>query len=95
MLPESIALISSSKDPLLLQSNVSVREVHTSQISVGDTILCPDGTVRTVCNRNIHRCPSMGRSIFGDTYQLGHKPVLRVVITRTIYREGKQCFVEV
>lgn len=84
MLPESIALISSSRDPLLLQSNISVGEVHISQISAGDTILCPDGTVRTVCNKNIHRCPFMGRSILGDTYQLGCKPVLRV---DTIYRE--------
>ena len=89
MLPESIALISSSRDPLLLQPNVSVRQTHISEISVGDTILCPDGRIRTVGKRDIHHCPFMGRSIFGDTYQLGYSPVLRVVIASVHRRGGK------
>lgn len=82
MQAESEVLILGSDDPLLLQSNVSIQEVHVSQILGGDTILCPDGMVRTVGGKDIGECSFMGISIRGNNYHSGHKPVLKVVITR-------------
>lgn len=82
MQAESEVLILGSDDPLLLQSNVSIQEVHVSQISGGNTILCPDGMVRTVGGKDIRTSSFMGVFIFGDNYNSGRKPVLKVVITR-------------
>lgn len=73
-----------SKDPLLLQPNVSVREVRVSDISAGDTILCPDGLVRTVSKKDVRKDPFMGTSIFGDSYCSGSKPVFKVFISRVL-----------
>lgn len=56
-----------------------VEKVHISQIKPGDTILHTDGLVRTVCRNNIHRDPFCGLSLFGDTYLLGIKPVIRFI----------------
>lgn len=54
-------------------------KVHISQIKPGDTILHTDGLVRTVCRNNIHRDSFCGISLFGDTYLLGRKPVIRFI----------------
>lgn len=56
-----------------------IKEVHISTISIGDSILCPDGKERTVSKGNIKRSEFMGISIFGDTYNLGTKPVKKVI----------------
>lgn len=52
-------------------------EVHISEISAGDTIK-HNGVDMTVCKKDIKYCSFMGISIFGDTYQSGHKPVLKI-----------------
>ncbi len=55
-----------------------VIEVHISQIRNGDTILHND-KVKTVNDCNIKRCDFMGITIFGDSYNLGYKPVKKLI----------------
>lgn len=62
-----------------------IRNVHKETIKVGDTVLCPDGLMRTVCLNNITN-GFCGICIFGDSYQLGQKPVKKVVIKRAVVR---------
>ena len=52
-------------------------KVHISTIKIGDTVL-HNGKLRTVCKRVIRRCPFMGISLWGDCYNLGYKPVIKV-----------------
>lgn len=52
-------------------------KMHISQIRSGDTIL-HDGEVKTVSGTNIKHCPFMGKTLFGDSYHLGHKLVTRI-----------------
>lgn len=68
-----------------------IRDVHKENIKVGDTILCSDGIMRTVSKNNITN-GFCGICIFGDSYQLGQKPVKKVIIKRAIIRivEGKR-----
>lgn len=53
-------------------------ETHISDIQVGDVILRSDGKLWTVGRRDIKKCPFMGIGLFGDSYELGTKPVIRV-----------------
>lgn len=60
-----------------------IRNVHKDTIKVGDTILCSDGLMRTVCRNNI-TTGFCGTCIFGNSYQLGQLPVKKVIIKRAI-----------
>jgi hypothetical protein len=51
--------------------------VHISDVAAGD-VIDHRGNVVTVGAKDIRRCPFMGVSIFGDSYNCGHKPVMRV-----------------
>ena len=51
---------------------------HTSEIMVGDIVLCFDGQERTVTASSIKRRTFMGTTIFGDSWNLGYKPVFVV-----------------
>lgn len=62
-----------------------IRNVHKDTIKVGDTILCSDGLMRTVCRNNI-TSGFCGTCIFGDSYKLGRLPVKKVIIKRAITR---------
>lgn len=62
---------------------ITEEKVHISQIRVGDTII-HEGFMRTVSGNNIKRCSFMGKTIFGDSYNLGYKLVTRVNYTRVI-----------
>ena len=53
--------------------------VHKEEIIPGDTILCKDGLLRTVCKNNIHRDSFMGLTIFGDSYKLGYEKVQKAI----------------
>lgn len=68
-----------------------IANVHKDDIRVGDTILCADGLMRTVCRNNISN-GFCGTCLFGDSYRLGHLPVKKVVIKRAITRivDGKR-----
>lgn len=48
------------------------------EIKIGDTILCDDGNIRTVCKNNITN-GFMGMCIFGNSYKLGVEKVKKVV----------------
>lgn len=62
-----------------------IANVHKDTIKVGDTILCSDGLMRTVCRNNI-TSGFCGICIFGDSYQLGRIPVKKVIIKRVVER---------
>lgn len=55
-----------------------IQLVNKEVIEVGDTILCNDGKLRTVCRNNITR-GFMGLCLFGDSYKLGSEKVKKVV----------------
>ena len=61
----------------LEQPNIRVEKVHISQIKSGDVIL-HEGILSTITNTNIKYCSFMGISIFGDTYNLGYKSVIKI-----------------
>ena len=52
--------------------------VYISQIVVGDTIE-HNGEIVTVSQNNIRECKFMGKCIFGDSYNIGTKPVTKIV----------------
>ena len=47
-------------------------KVHIKEVKVGD-IVFHDGEWRTVGKKDIKEDPFMGRTLFGDSYQLGYK----------------------
>lgn len=55
-----------------------IQLTNKENIKTGDTILCNDGKLRTVCRNNITN-GFMGLCLFGDSYQLGCKKVKRVI----------------
>lgn len=58
--------------------NYNIELVDKEKIKIGDTILCEDGNIRTVCKNNISR-GFMGMCIFGNPYRLGIEKVKKVV----------------
>ncbi len=52
-------------------------EIHIDSVKAGDTIL-HDGVLTTVCKKDIRTSTFMGRTVFGDSYVLGNKPVIKV-----------------
>lgn len=59
-------------------NNAKTESVHISQISAGDLIE-HDGKLTTVSGNNIKTDSFIGRTLFGDSYNLGYKPVIKVV----------------
>lgn len=49
------------------------------KIKIGDTILCKDGNIRTVCKNNITKNEFTGLCIFGNPYKLGFEKVKKVI----------------
>jgi hypothetical protein len=56
-----------------------LKNVHIETITVGDTVLV-DGMLKTVGKHDIKFNSFIGTSLFGDTYNLGTKPVLKACI---------------
>lgn len=54
------------------------KNIHISQIKTGDTVF-HDGHERTVNDENLKRDFTMGKTLFGDSYNLGYKPVKLIV----------------
>ena len=52
---------------------------HIDEVIVGDTILCKDDKIRTLCSKYIKSDSFMGRSIWGDCYKSGHELVTVVI----------------
>ncbi|EQA7971376.1 hypothetical protein ACX863_000071 [Shigella sonnei] len=59
-------------------NGVSIETVHIKDIKVGDTVLF-HGVEKTVTAKDITEDSFMGRSLFGDSYCLGYRAVLKVV----------------
>jgi hypothetical protein len=57
--------------------NFIVEETHISNIRIGDTIM-HNGVMTTVSGTNIKHDSFMGKTLFGDSYHSGYKPVQRV-----------------
>lgn len=58
--------------------NYTVERVHKSDVKCGDTII-HNGTMVTVCKKDITRCDFFGVNLFGDSYMIGRKLVERVL----------------
>ncbi len=54
------------------------KQVHISQIKVGDIII-HNGEEKTVSGNNLKRCRFMGTTLFGDSYKLGYQLVTKKV----------------
>jgi hypothetical protein len=54
-----------------------MEEVHISKINIGDTVLHEEKE-HTVGKNNLKHCSFMGTTLFGDSYNLGSKPVKRI-----------------
>lgn len=63
--------------------NYSVQETHISLITAGDTVLI-NKDLKTVCKNNLRECSFMGLTLFGDSYNLGYKPVKKVIIHKAM-----------
>lgn len=57
-----------------------IQLVDKEDIKIGDTILCKDGNLRTVCVNNISY-GFMGLCLFGDSYRLGQERVNKVILS--------------
>lgn len=60
-----------TKNPLLKE------KIHIDQVKNGDVIF-HEGEERTVNNCNIKYSPFMSTTVFGDSYNLGNKPVIKI-----------------
>lgn len=84
---DSEAVIASLKETAAPEYNIRVyKEAHlfgknVSAIKPGDTVL-HNGIVRTVSASNLKRDGFMGALLFGDSYNLGHKPVIVILKVR-------------
>ena len=73
-----------TKEQLNKYSHWVKTEKNINEIKVGDTILCRDGIIRTVCNNNIGGNSFMGVSIFGDSWNGGSVKVKSLSIQTRI-----------
>ncbi len=53
--------------------------IHISTVSIGDTVI-HNNELATVNKENIKRSDFMGVTLFGDSYRLGTKKVIKVNI---------------
>jgi len=60
----------------------NTKKVHISEIKAGDAII-HNGELVTVSVCDIKTCKFMGITIFGDSYNLGYKPVELVYKNRS------------
>lgn len=59
--------------------NYIIQNIHINDVKIGDTVLCNDGNIRTVCRNNIRYSEFFGTLLFGDSYNLGTIPVKKVI----------------
>lgn len=55
----------------------TIKPTHISEVKAGDTIL-HNGEIKTVSGNNIKGNPFIGKTLFGDSYNLGYKQVQMV-----------------
>lgn len=56
-----------------------IQLVNIETIKVGDTVICEDGYMQTVCKSDIKHGGFMGMSLFGDSYHSGRKKVKKII----------------
>ena len=59
-------------------NGLTIETTHIKDIKVGDVVLS-HGVEKTVTAKDITEDSFMGRSLFGDSYCLGYRAVLKVV----------------
>lgn len=62
--------------------NYDIKKTHISNISAGDTIICPDGFMRTISGNNIKRGGFYGTTLFGNSYNAGTIKVDKVIFKK-------------
>jgi hypothetical protein len=55
-----------------------IQLTNKEDIKIGDTILCDDGKIRTVCRNNVTH-GFTGLCLFGNPYRLGLEKVKKVI----------------
>lgn len=63
--------------------NYELEKVHISTINIGDTVMF-DGHKKTVGVENLKQCSFMGHTLFGDSFNLGAKPVEKVTFLKPV-----------
>ena len=58
---------------------MTTTEVHISTINIGDIVI-HNGKMKTVCRRVFGYSSFMGTTLWGDSYRLGYKQVLKVIL---------------
>ena len=61
------------------RTNMKTIDIHINFIHPGHVIVCRDGIVRTVTPKDIKEDSFMGKSIFGDCYNLGRIKVQKII----------------
>ncbi|MGL5980776.1 MAG: hypothetical protein ACRCZY_07885 [Phocaeicola sp.] len=65
------------EDKILIEK-FGIEHVHINKIKHGDTIICKDGSVRTVNGLFIRNNYFIGTTLYGDSYNLGTILVPRI-----------------
>ena len=58
---------------------VGIERTHIRSVRAYDTVF-HQGKAQTVCVKDLRNDAFMGRTLFGDSYILGQKPILRIVM---------------
>jgi hypothetical protein len=61
--------------------NAEIEKVHISTIRIGDTVK-HEGEIKTICKNVLKYSSFLGFSIFGDSYNLGHKKVEKITFKK-------------
>jgi uncharacterized Zn-binding protein involved in type VI secretion len=67
----------------IMQGSITFKNVHISTIRAGDTVLI-GGELTTVCENSLTRIEGMGVALFGDTYNLGYRPIIIANMGRAV-----------
>lgn len=63
--------------------NYTTVNININSVKHGDTVI-HDGKMHTVTRGNIKHSGFMGTTLYGDSYNLGHKPVKLVVFSEPV-----------
>lgn len=63
-------------------------QVPVSALRAGDTVLM-GGVLKTVCSKDLKRCPLMGATLWGDSHRLGRDLITRVVFEAELRRRQR------
>ena len=61
--------------------DVEIEHVHIDEIEIGDTVF-HEGQVKTISSYNLKKDKFMGPTIDGDSYNIGHKQVIRLKLRK-------------